>query len=283
VLTAAGFDEAITLSVVDEQTAAALSPWTDAPPLRSLTPVLRGADRLRTSLVPSLLSARRTNEALANAQIELFEIARVYLPRGEKLPDEQSMLGITSGRDYLAVRGVIEGILGVLNPAVEAESADAELPLLDPAGSCRLLLAGQLLGYAGRLTEEGLQRFDLRTPTTVAEVKMSQLVAAANLIPRYVAQPPYPAVTRDLNLVVDEAIRWADVAATVRANCGEYFEDLQYRDTYRDAKRLGETKKSLLLTFALRSKEGTMTNQQADEIRDRIVAACGKEHGAELR
>jgi len=283
VLTAAGFDEAITLSVVDEQTAAALSPWTDAPPLRSLAPVLRGADRLRTSLVPSLLSARRTNEALANAEIELFEIARAYLPRGKKLPDEQLMLGVTSGRDYLAVRGVIEGILGVLNPAVQPESADAGLPLLDPAESCRLLLDGELLGYVGRLTEEGLKRFDLRAATTVAEVKMSQLVAAANLIPRYVAQPPYPAVTRDLNLVVDEAIRWADVAATVRVNCGEYFEDLQYRDTYRDAKRLGEARKSLLLAFALRSKEGTMTNQQADEIRDRIVAACGKEHGAELR
>jgi len=283
VLTAAGFDEAMTLSVVDEQAAAVLSPWTDAPPLRSLTPVLRGADRLRRSLIPSLLSARRTNEALANPKIELFEIARAYLPRGKKLPDEQLMLGITSGRDYPAVRGVIEGILGVLNPSVQPESADAGLDLLDPAASCRLLLDGELLGYVGGLTEEGLDRFDLRAATTVAEVKMSRLVAVANLIPRYVAQPPYPAVTRDLNLVVDEAIRWADVAATVRANCGEHFENLEYRDTYRDAQRLGERRKSLLLTITLRCKEGTMTHQQADEIRDRIVAACGKEHGAKLR
>jgi len=98
-----------------------------------------------------------------------------------------------------------------------------------------------------------------------------------------VPQPPYPAVTRDLNLVVDETIRWADVAATVRTNCGDHFETLQYCDTYRDAERLGADKKSLLLTIALRSKEGTMTNQQADEIRDRIVAACKEQHGAELR
>ena len=74
VLTAAGIDEALTLSVVDEQSSAAINPWTTAEPLRSLIPVIRGADFLRRSLIPSLLSARRTNEALSNPEIELFEI-----------------------------------------------------------------------------------------------------------------------------------------------------------------------------------------------------------------
>ena len=78
-----------------------MSPWTDAEPLRSLMPVIRGADCLRRSLVPSLLAARRTNEALANPEIELFEIAKVYLPQaGRACRDEELMLGITSGRDY---------------------------------------------------------------------------------------------------------------------------------------------------------------------------------------
>ena len=57
---------------------------------------------------------RRTNEALANAEIELFEIAKVYLPQDGELPREELMLGITSGRDYPAVKGVIEAILGEL-------------------------------------------------------------------------------------------------------------------------------------------------------------------------
>ncbi len=105
VLTAAGFDEALTLSVVDAQASASMSPWTDAEPLRSLMPVIRGADCLRRSLVPSLLAARRTNESLANAEIELFEIAKVYLPRGDDLPHEDVMLAITSGRDYLGRQG----------------------------------------------------------------------------------------------------------------------------------------------------------------------------------
>ncbi len=94
-----------------------MSPWTDAEPLRSQMPVIRGADCLRRSLVPSLLAVRRTNEALANAEIELFEIAKVYLPQDGELPQEEIMLAITSGRDYAAVKGVIEAILGELKIA----------------------------------------------------------------------------------------------------------------------------------------------------------------------
>ena len=283
VLTAAGFDEALTLSVVDEQTSASLSPWTDAEPLRTQMPVIRGADCLRRSLAPSLLAARRTNEALANPEIELFEIAKVYLPQRGELPREEIMLAITSGREYSAVKGVIEAITGELKAVVPLESDDTNISLFDPTAACRLRFRNEVLGYVGRLTTEALKQFDLRGPTTVAEIKLSPLVEAADLVPRYIPQSPYPAVTRDLNLVVDQSVRWADVAATVRASGGPCFESLEYRDTYRDAQRLGRDKKSLLLSIALRSSDGTLTSQQADEVRDRVVAACRAKHGAELR
>jgi phenylalanyl-tRNA synthetase beta chain len=282
VLTAAGFDEALTLSVVDAQASASMSPWTNAEPLRTLAPVVRGADCLRRSLVPSLLAARRTNESLANAEIELFEIAKVYLPQGDDLPHEDSMLAITSGRDYLGVKGVIETILAELKVAVPMAADDAGMALFDPSASCRLQLGGETFGYVGRLTHEALRQFDLRGPAVVAEIRLAPLVEESDLVPRCVPQSPYPAVTRDLNLVVAESVRWAEVAATVREQGGPCFESLEYRDTYRDAQRLGD-KKSLLFSIALRSPGGTLTSQQADEIRDRIVAACKAKHGAELR
>ncbi len=283
VLTACGIDEAMTISVVDEAADTAASLWSKEPAIRSLAPVLRGADRLRRSLIPSLLMARRTNEALANDVIELFEIARVYLPRGKKLPDEQTMLSITSGRGFLELKGVVEAVLAALNPAAELQAATVDDPLLDPMASCRLELGGHTVGYVGSVRPEALKQFELRGPTTVAEVKMSALVEAADLVPQYKPLPEYPAITRDLNLVVDESVRWADVAATVRTNCPDYFESLTYADTYRDPERLGAGKKSLLMTLSLRWPEGTLTNQEADRVRDEIVAACGKAHGAELR
>ncbi|MGD0383398.1 MAG: phenylalanine--tRNA ligase subunit beta [Thermoguttaceae bacterium] len=283
VLLAAGIDEALTLSMVDRQSSAAISPWTSAEPLRSLMPVIRGADCLRLSLIPSLLAARRTNEALSNPEIELFEIAKIYLPRPDDLPDEALMLGITSGRDIAFLKGVIEAIVQTLRCKSPLESINAEIPLVDPAQSCQFKLGGKILGYLGKLLPEGQKHFDLRGPTTVAEIKISPLVETADLMPSYLPLPAYPAVTRDINLVVDETVRWADVAATVYATGGPCLEHLDYRDTYREAKRLGEGKKSLLMTITLRWKDGTLTSQQADEIRDQVVAACREKYGAELR
>jgi phenylalanyl-tRNA synthetase beta chain len=297
VLTACGFDEALTLSVVDEATSAAFSPWTDAEPLVSCTPVLRGADRLRRSLVPSLLGVRRTNQSLSNPEIELFEIAKVYLPkapprpeagegsgvRGSHLPDEEPMIALTSGRDYAIVRGAIEAILEAINPALRLEAQNTNLPLLDPDQSCQLRLAGEVFGYLGQLRGDALRAFDLRGPAIVAELRLAPLVRLANLVPRSVPLAPYPSVDRDLNLVVDESVRWADVAATVEQTAQPYFDALAYRDTYRDPERLGLAKKSLLMTLTLRSATGTLTHQEADRVRESIVAACTAQFGAQLR
>ncbi len=162
------------------------------------------------------------------------------------------MLAITSGREYSALKGVIEAIVAELKITAALESDDAQIRLLDPTASCRLRLGDQSLGYVGQLTAEALRQSDLRGPATVAEVKLSLLIEAADLVPRCVPQSPYPAVSRDLNLVVDEAVRWADVAATVRMSGGPLFESLEYRDTYRDPERLGQGKKSLLFSIALR-------------------------------
>jgi len=283
VLAAAGIDEAITVSVVDEASSAAFSPWSDQPPLRTLLPVLRGCQALRRSVAPSLLQARQFNQSLGNAEAELYEIARVYLPEGQGLPREELMLAVVSGRDFSAVKGVVEAVLEVLRLPAAATAETCSVPLLDPLQSCCIMYRGQPVAYIGAITAEPAEQFKLRGRTTVAEVRLEPLVRDANLTPTYTPLPQYPAIMRDLNLVVDEQVRWADVAATVRQACGPYLEWLEYRDTYRDASKLGQGKKSLLFSISLRWAEGTMTNQQADQLRDQIVAACAARHGAQLR
>jgi phenylalanyl-tRNA synthetase beta chain len=289
VVTAAGFDEAMTPSVVEEPWSEAFSPWTDAPALRSSMPVLRRADRLRRSLVPSLLGARQTNESLANPLIELFEIAHVYLPRGPgALPSEELMLGLTSGGDYFAVKGLVEGLVAALNPEAQLEVRPTRQDLFDPQRAAELRVRvgdtrDLVLGYLGEVGDGGLKRFELRGATTVAELKLSTLLEIADLIPQYRKLPAFPAVTRDLNLVVDERVRWSDVAATVQKAAARCAEALRFQDVYRDPDRLGQGNKSLLFTLVLRSHAGTLTNDEADQIRARVVEACQAAHGAQLR
>ncbi|MBS0211250.1 MAG: phenylalanine--tRNA ligase subunit beta [Planctomycetes bacterium] len=282
-LVAHGFDEALTVSVVEEDWSEAFSPWTEAAPLSIQTPLLRRATQLRRSLIPSLLGARRTNESLANPVIELFEIAKVYLPRGNELPDEALMLGLVSGRELRAMKGAVEAIVARLNPTLDLAVEPYAHPLLAAGEGARLTLAGQLVGFIGQLSQAGMKRFELRHPATVAEVSLRPLMDRTLFVPQYVKLSTQPAITRDLNLVVDESIHWSDIEQTIRQHAGPLLEQIEYRDTYRDAQRLGAGKKSLLLSIQLRHADATLTSAEADALRDQLVAACHTAFGAQLR
>jgi phenylalanyl-tRNA synthetase beta chain len=140
-----------------------------------------------------------------------------------------------------------------------------------------------LLGYLGDCSREGLARFELRGKAAVAELDLAVLVDAAVLIRRATPLSPYPPVGRDLNLVVDEKVRWAEIERIVRREGGDLLESIAYQETYRHSERLGPGKKSLLFSIQLRSADGTLTNEQADVARDQIVAAARRDLGAELR
>jgi phenylalanyl-tRNA synthetase beta chain len=283
VLVAAGVSEAMTISLQEPSAADAFSPWTSAPPLVSSTPVLRRADRLRRSLIPSLFEARRNNEAVGNSDVRLFEIARIYLPKSGSLPEEDLMLAIISGGDFFDVKGILEAIVARLNPTTTIELHDFSHDLFAPGRACELQIAGERLGYLGEVRPDVRKRFDLREAATAAEVRIAALEKIAVLVPRAAALSEFPAISRDLNLVVDERVRWSDLETTVKAAAGADLERVQYRDTYRDRERLGTDKKSQLLTVLFRRSGGTLTGTEADQIRDQIVTACQSAHGAVLR
>jgi len=142
-----------------------------------------------------------------------------------------------------------------------------------------LLLLGILVGF-GQV--RGIAVLNLGEPTAATSLLRSEIVASevegvrAVVLTWVRADPRTP-------LVVDERVRWADLEATVKSAAGTDLERIQYRDTYRDRERLGPGKKSQLLTVLFRRGSGTLTGTEADQIRDQIVAACQKAHGASIR
>jgi phenylalanyl-tRNA synthetase beta chain len=282
-LTALGFDEAMTLSAVEEDWSQAFSPWTDAAPLVSPTPILRRADRLRRSLVPSLLGARRTNEAAANAVIELFEIAKIYLPKPGGLPDEELMLALTSGGDFFAVKGAVETILASLKVQPTLDVHDFNDKLFLPGRAVELIVGGERIGLLGEVSVAGRKQFELRGGTTVAELRLAPLVDLSQFVPHYREVPATPAIARDLNLELAERVRWSDVAAAVREAAGAVLEQLDFKDVYHNDELIRRGEKRLLLSVTLRDPRATLTSAHADEVRDRIVAACGAQFGARLQ
>ena len=283
VLTAAGFDEAMTLSTVDESLVDPIRPWTTAEPLRTSTPVLRRADRLRQSIAPSLLIARRHNEKVSNPSCELFEIAKVYLPQSDGLPVEKRVLSVCADRNFRQLKGVIEAVVARLTPSDALSVESSTHDLLDGAKQCGLRIGDKSFGYLGELSEQGRERFELRGGVTIAEIDVDLLIELAELVREATPLSAYPPIGRDLNIVVDEAVRWADVESTTRTAAGPLLEAVSYQETYRDKQRLGGGKKSLLFSVQLRAADATLTNEQADEVRDRIVAALAANVGGELR
>jgi len=283
VLVASGFDESMTISVVEQDWSDAFSPWSSEPALQTAMPILRRADRLRRSLVPSLLGARRTNESLSNPRIELFEIARAYLTRPGQLPDEPLLLGLTSGASFFQLKGAIENLLDRLHIHTPLTIEPYQDALFTAGRAARLHLGSELLGFLGEVGTAGRSRFELRGAASVAEIKLPVLVAAAQMTPRYQPIPAFPSIDRDLNLVVAEQVRWADLFAQVCEHGGAFLERVEYRDTYRDPKRLGPGKKSLLFSLTLRAVDATLTGQQADSVCEKIVTVCREKLGAELR
>ncbi len=282
-LTAMGFDEALTASVVPQAWAEAFGGWSAGPPLRTETPLLRGADRLRLSLLPSLLDARRYNESLGNLDAELFETAFIYLPEADRpLPREQRTLGLVTHQGFARARGAIETILEMLRIEAPVATSDAKVSLFEPGRVLRWELDGRLLGYVGEISDTARREFGLRERVAAAEVSLELLEAMAQLIPHYTPPSPYPAIRRDLNLIVDESVRWGDVETTVRQTAGEWLESLAFQEVYRDPKKDGAGKKRLLFSMTFRSSERTLTGEEIDALRDRIVAACTQAHGAVL-
>jgi phenylalanyl-tRNA synthetase beta chain len=282
IMTSTGFDEAITVSVTDEYLSQIFSPWTSEPALQCATPMLRGADRLRRSLVPSLLAVRQTNESLSNDRIELFETARIYLPRVPGLPEEHHVLALTSGQDFHYVKGVIELICQSLHIRCPLMTRLVVDEFFADGLSAELHLGDQLLGYVGVVRPKALRACGLRNPSTVAELKLSVFESLAELTPQYVELSPYPPIRFDFNFIVDEAVRWSDLEATVRSAAGAALESVNYLETYRDPQRDGTGHKRLLASIVLRSSDHTLTGEEADAIHRRIVASCSEKNGARL-
>lgn len=293
VMTSAGFDEAVTPSLVPQPWSDAFSPWTDSAPLvssQSMLGVLEeysqnigAVNLLRRSLVPSLIEVRRINEYRSNSDADLFETAKVYLPNdADSIPDQPTKLALVTGRDYFAVKGLVESLLDSIDPAAELLVRNNEFDLLDSSRSAKLMLGDQTLGWIGAVSSEAAKQFGLRSNATVGELDLGVLEKAAVMIPLHQNQSSFPPVSRDFNFIVDDSVRWADLESTVRSACGELLESIRYRETFRDENRDGPNKKRLLLSVVLRSSESTLSGDQAEEVCRSIIDGCEAKHAAAI-
>jgi phenylalanyl-tRNA synthetase beta chain len=282
VLLGAGLSEAVTLAFTDEGLADRLR-LGPGDPDRDAVAVANpmGADQalLRTLLFPGLLGSARRNLDAGRERVALFEVGRVVLPApGEELPDQPvRVAGVIAGRDagYEHVRGVTETLARAQR--VELPVQAAPHPYLHPGRSAELGVSGVI----GELHPMVARTFGLEVDVSVFEIDLLELWNAGPT-PLYRDVITFPAVRQDIAVVVDATTSAAEVVDAVRAAGGELLTRAEVFDSYR-GKQIGEGRQSIAIHLEFQAPDRTLTDADADAVRDRIVASLGERLGAQLR
>ena len=284
-LTAAGFYEAMTVSLVSDTERKLFTPRGDSiAPLSIEHSDFPEFSRLRQSLIPSLLGSRRENERHGQFHAQLFEIARVYLSTDKAVPEQKAeprMVSLVSGRSFHELKGVVEQLAICTNPTAVVTLREYAIAEFVPGRGAEVLLNGQLWGWLGELDSSVTDQLDLRDTVTIAELDLVVLEAQANLVPHFHELPTHQASTRDLNFVLDEPVTWSALEQTVRQAGGPLLEAVSFGGQYR-GKQIPEGKKSYVVTLSYRS-DRTLTSEEIETAQKAVIDACAKQLSATLR
>ena len=282
-LVGAGFFETVNLSLLPAWAASVLSPWCSAAPIAVRNPVSAEYAYLRRSLLPSLLRAQGTNERVRRRELHLFELAPVYWPDPASRTGcrEQRHLALLTTRGVLEAKGAVEEVLARLR--IRADWREGAMPGFAAGRFLELWLKEERVGVLGEVAAEEVTRFDLRQPSVVGELRLEELAKEAELVGRFQPLARQPEVERELAVVVDEAVRWADVERVVRGLAIDVLAGFgPPEEPYRSA-QIGRGKKSLTFSLVFRCPMRTLSSEEVAEAVERIVGALGEELGARLR
>jgi phenylalanyl-tRNA synthetase beta chain len=225
---------------------------------------------LRTTLLPSLVEAARRNVELGAEGVALYEVARVYLPAGAELPDEETHVAAIVEGGWARAKGVVDALHAALK--AEASYERVEHHLLHPGKSAKTAA-----GVVGELHPAVLGGV-----WGAFELDLARLLEESSDEVRYQDVVSFPAVRQDLAFTVPEDVAAADLVAAAREAAGEELREMHPFDVYR-GEQVGEGRKSVAFAVSFQSTERTLTDEDAAALRERIVQALRDRFGAELR
>jgi phenylalanyl-tRNA synthetase beta chain len=225
---------------------------------------------LRTTLLHGLVESARRNVDAGNDRIALFEVARVYLPSGEVKPDEHWHAGGITEGGFLRAKGVLETLYSVLH--VELRPEPNERPFLHPGKAARIDA-----GWVGELHPAQLEG-----EWGVFELDLGELASKVPERLVYEDVITYPAVRQDLAFVVGEDVLAGQLVDAAGEAAGPELREMRVFDVYRGGQIPGG-KKSIAFSVVFQSPERTLSDEDARELRERIVQALAERFGAELR
>ena len=286
---AMGYNEIITYSftsptVFDQIRLSADSPLRNA--LRIQNPLGEDTSIMRTIALPSMLEILSRNNAYHNKSVKLYEIAKIYLPvAGQPLPEEPKMLVLgTYGANetFFTLKGELEGIFAGLRLKKASYHAVKDNPSYHPGRCAAVVIDGMEVGVMGQVHPLVAKNYGIDTDVYCAEISFTKLLQCRLPDATYSPLPKYPAVTRDLALICDEAVTVAQAEEVITAAAGKLLRDVKLFDIYRGV-GVPEGKKSMAFSLELRADDRTLTDTDSEGVVTKVLNSLKEKLNATLR
>ena len=242
---------------------------------------------MRTVELNGILTSLATNYNHRNKDVRLYELGNVYLPASlplTELPDERKRMtfGMYGKCDFFLLKGVLEELflkLG-LRDYVTFEPA-SEKPFLHPGRQALIYVGGIYAGFIGQVHPEVCENYDMRCEAYVAGIDLPALMDKVTFDRKYKGLVKYPAVNRDLSLVMKKTIFIGQVEKVMKDKGGRLLENIQLFDVY-EGSQIKPGYKSVAFSLTFRSPDRSLESAEVNKIVDRILAELEK-MGVEIR
>ena len=283
-----GYDEIITYSFISPTYYDKIRWAKDDPRRKSLkimNPLGEDTSIMRTTVLPSMLEILSRNYNYRNQAVRLYELGRVYFEREDGMADEPKVLSLGAygdGMDFFTLKGAVEGLLSSIRAENVTFEAVKDNPSYHPGRCARVLVNGQEVGVFGQIHPLVAQNYDVDAELYCAELSFPALYANKGADPQYVPLPKFPAVTRDIAVVCDEAVTVGALEACIRKGARGLLKEVELFDIYRGA-NIPEGKKSVAFSLTLRADDRSLTAEEADADVKAILETLEQDCGAVLR
>ena len=285
---ALGYDEIITYSFISPTYYDKIRMPKDSSlrnSLKILNPLGEDTSIMRTTILPSMLEIIARNHSYRNKAVRLYELGKIYLPREDGLADEPKYLSLGAygdGVDFFSFKGSIETLLHELRITDVKYVACTDNDSYHP-GRCAKVYAGETyLGVFGQIHPLVAANYGMDTEVYTAELSFDAMYEKRGDIPVYQPLPKFPAVTRDIAVVCDEAVTVGALEESIRRGAKGLLKDVSLFDIYRGS-GVAIGKKSVAFNLVLRADDRSLTGEEADDDVQSILAALKADHNAVLR
>ena len=286
---AMGYTEVVTYSFVSPSSLDKIKVPADSPlrdNYRILNPLGEDTSVMRTTALPSMLGVLSTNLSRRNMEAKLYEMATVYKKQpGKVLADERTVLtlGAYGGNvDFFALKGAVEALLCAARTPDVRFTADTETAAFHP-GRCAAVWSGDTrLGTLGQIHPDVCAAYGLDGATYCAEIDVVLLHDLEGAEPVYTPLPRFPAITRDIAVVCDASVPVGELTECIRKAEKNVLRGVKLFDVYTGV-GIPEGKKSVAFSLTLRSDDGTLTDDHAEEAVRAVLDALRENFGAVIR